>query len=87
MIDLTEATDVLDWTIAAACLRVTARGALQPCLPAAASLDEALADHFDYLRRAAPLTHMAVLALLAPRADHGAGADNRAIARLAGGSL
>lgn len=54
-----ETIAVLDWILAAACLAVTA----EPC---AGSLDDALADHFNYLRRQAPLAYVAVMGLLEP---------------------
>jgi hypothetical protein len=82
MIDQRDATEVLDWTLTAACLRVTARATLHPCLPTGDAIDGALRDHLGYLRRAVPLTFMAVMALLAPGMEHGAGADNQAIVDL-----
>ena len=52
-----ETIEVLDWALAAACLQVT-------CEPRRTTLDKALASHFDYLRTYAPLSHVAVMALL-----------------------
>lgn len=57
-----EAIQVLDWVLGAACLQVTCEPRKQPSL--SLSLDDALEVHFAYLRQQAPVTHLAVLALL-----------------------
>lgn len=83
MIEPNEATQVLDWTLAAACLQVTAD-------PRAGTLDNALAAHFAHLRRNAPITHLAVCGLIAagtpatPLPAPGPLPDNLSVLRLAG---
>ena len=83
MIEPNEAASVLDWILTAACLQMTAD-------PRAGSLDDALAAHFAYLRREAPITHLAVCGLIAagtpatPLDPPGPLPDNLSVLRLAG---
>ena len=81
MIEPSEATDVLDWTLAAACLQATVLSPRQPYRGSDTCLDDALRAHLRYLRDAAPITHLAVCALLTVDAPS---SDNLALRRLAG---
>lgn len=59
-----EAITALDWIIAAACLEVTAKQYARHDRSPAHALDDALGVYFAHLRAAAPLTHLAALAVL-----------------------
>lgn len=76
MIEPGEAIEVLDWILAAACVQASATRHPRPSV-----LDDALALHFAWLRSRAPLTHLALRALLA---EDEPGSDNLALWRLAG---
>lgn len=78
MIDQTEAIDVLDWLLASACRQVTSERFPR------AHLDDVLAAHFAWLRTRAPITHVALCALLASEAASAPSSDNLALRRLAG---
>lgn len=81
MIEPNEAAEVLDWTLAAACLQATVLSPRQPCRGPDGCLEDALRAHLRYLRDAAPITHLAVCALLAIDAP---ASDNLRVLRLAG---
>jgi len=93
MIEPNEAAAVLDWILTAACLQVTADRPPPTPTASTTALDAALAAHFAYLRREAPITHLAVCGLIAAGAPAtsphypptpGPIPDNLSVLRLAG---
>ena len=90
MIEPNEAAAVLDWILTAACLQVTADRPPPTSTASTTALDDALAAHFAYLRREAPITHLAVCGLIAagtpatPLDPPGPLPDNLSVLRLAG---